>query len=213
MKVPELLQPFIPYVVGLVVITSLCVLYRCNSQRASRAEIVSQQKEEEIHALQKIAKEEKAKAEAADLKAASLAKTTEEAKQIALLEHEKSQALKRKLDALQAGQPVPLPGGDPVLDNSSLIKDEIIAQQDIEIQSLNGVIQNQDKEIKGLTLSRDSWKQVAELNEKSLKLSEERVRAEQIAKSAIKRQGWLKEGRGALWGGAAVFVAHALGAF
>jgi DNA repair exonuclease SbcCD ATPase subunit len=212
MKIPELVKPFLPWVSGAVVVVSVYSFYYWHTKRDAQMEIVSQQKEEEIHALQEIAQKEKDKAEASDLKAAALAKTTEEAKQIALLEHDKSEALKRKLAALQAGKPLPLPGGDPNLDDSSL-KDEIIAQQDTEIQSLNGVIQNQDKEIKGLMLSRDSWKQVAELNDKSLKLSEERVRAEEIAKSAIQRQGWLREGRGAAWGGALVFVAHALGAF
>lgn len=212
MKIPELLKPFLPYAAGLAVIVSVYSYYHYQSNKRLESEIVSQQKEEQIHALQEIAQTEKTKAEAADLKATALAKTTEEAKQIALLEHDKSEALKRKLAALQAGKPLPLPGGNTGLDDSAL-KNQIIEQQDTEIQSLHGVIDNQDKELITTRLSRDSWKEVATLNEKSLKSAEERVRAEQIAKSAIKKQGWLREGRGALWGGAAVFAAHALGVF
>ena len=212
MIIPEYLKPLLPYAFGFILIASACGLYRYQTNKRLEAEIVSQQKEKVIFALQEIATKKTEEAKASDLKAVALAKTTEEAKQKALLEHDKSEALKRKLAALQTGKPLPLPGGDSNLDDLTL-RDEIIAQQENEIQSKDRVIASQDEEIQTLTSSRDSWKQIADLNRKSLKLSEERVRAEQIAKSAIQRKGWLQEGRGALWGGALVFLGHAAGVF
>jgi len=212
MKVWDLIKPIWGWVVAALVAVSLYSYYVHLDKRVERAETLSQQLAEEVEDAQAQADAFKKLAEEKDAKAKDLEQVVLKAEQKVVVEHAKSEALKKRLaNLLPNGPVVPLPGipsDDPVL-----LRDQIIAQQDEEILSLNTVVSEQKVAMSNLTSSRDAWKNTYESTAKALEASEKRVRAEQIAKDAMKHQGWMREGRGALWGGAAVFVAHALGAF
>jgi hypothetical protein len=214
MKVWDFIKPFWTWIVGALVIASAFLTYQHLQGIATRSEIQSQVLKAQINAIQEQNKVIKKEAEASDLKALSLAKTSEEANQKALSEHAKSEALKKKLADLLALHPVdPSGGGLGTGDDPIALRDEIITQQENEIQSLNGLIENKNEEIKTLVLSRDSWKLYASKSDEQIALYQKQVRALELGRDAAQRAGVLREGRGMLEGGAIVFVAHLLGAF
>ena len=212
MKVWDLIKPIWGWVVAALVAVSLYSYYVHLDKRASNAEIMSQQLAEGVEDAQAQADAFKKLAEEKDAKAKDLEQVVLKAEQKVVVERAKSEALKKRLaDLLPHGPVVPLPGipsDDPVL-----LRDQIIAQQDEEILSLNTVVSEQKVVILNLTASRDDWRSAQGSTAKALEASEKRVRAEQIAKDAMKHQGWMREGKGALEGGAIVALAHILGVF
>ena len=193
-------------IAGCVTIVLAFSLYQWNRSRALNAEIDSQVATAQAKVLRDLASESKKAAEASDLKVVEMAKTTEAAKQTALAEHAKSDALKKKLASLGV---VPIPGPGGMVGDSEL-KDQIIVQQDNEIMSLQVVIKSQDEEIKTLTVSRDQWRESALKFEGTLQMTDKQIRALEIQRDALKRSGWMREGKGMLEGGAAVFLLHLL---
>jgi len=208
MKLWDLIKPFWQWIALALLIVLGYSFYNWQQKIATNAENQSQLLKGQIQVKVEEANAQKAKAEAADLKAVALAKANQEADQKVTLEHAKSEALKKKLAALAGPGLLPLPStpsDDPVV-----LRDQIIAQQDIEIQSQQVEIKGLKEENGQLRLEADSYKQSTEALEASLKLSEQRVRAEEIAKDAMKRSGLVREGKGILEGGAAVFLMHLL---
>ena len=209
----ELAKKYITVICLSVLFLLTCLaLYKYQAHRYEAAEILSQQLAEGVEDAQAQADAFKKLAEEKDAKAKDLEQVVLKAEQKVVVEHAKSEALKKRLAGLLPHGPlVPLPGipsDDPVL-----LRDQIIAQQDEEILSLNTVVSEQKVAMSNLTSSRDAWKNTYESTAKALEASEKRVRAEQIAKDAMKHQGWMREGKGALEGGAIVALAHILGVF
>jgi muramoyltetrapeptide carboxypeptidase LdcA involved in peptidoglycan recycling len=212
MKVWDLIKPIWGWVVAALVVVSLYSYYTHLNKKAERAEILSQELAVEVKIEKEQADAFKKLAEEKDAKAKDLEQVVLKAEQKVVVEHAKSEALKKRLaNLLPHGPVVPLPGvpsDDPVL-----LRDQIIAQQDEEILSLNTVVSEQKVAMSNLTSSRDAWKNTYESTATALEASEKRVMAEQIAKDAMKHQGWMREGKGALEGGAIVALAHILGVF
>jgi hypothetical protein len=195
------------WIILAVLIVVGMLLYSCEHKIALDASNQSQLLKGQIQIKVEEANEAKKKAEAADLKAVALAKTVQEAEQKTLSEHVKTQALKAKLAALGGGlSPLPtLPSSDPVV-----LRDQVINQQEIEIQSQQVEIKGLKEEVDALSVKADSYKQSSDDFEAALKLSEKRVRAEQIAREAVERSGMLREAKGGLEGAALMVVLHVL---
>jgi hypothetical protein len=209
MKVWDLIKPIWSWLALGLVIGLVFLGYACEHRRALNAENHSQQLEGQIQVKVEEANEAKTKAEAADIKVVALAKANLEAEQKTLFEHSQSEALKRKLASLLASKPLdPLPStpsDDPVV-----LRDQIISQQENEIQSQQVEIKGLKEENGQLHIEVDSYKQSSDAFEASLKLSEQRVRAEEIAKDAMKRSGMVREVKGGLEGAALTVLLHVL---
>lgn len=210
MKLWDLINPFWTWIALALLIVLGYSYYQFEEQKRVQSEIQSQLLQQQAKVLKEQYDTVKKTAQDSDLKILEMAKTTEEAKQKIVFEHATSEALKKKL-AILVGPSVPLPpvpSSDPIV-----LRDQIIAQQDTEIQSQQVVIDEQGQQITQLTLSRDIWKAMTENQEQQLDLNRKALRAQEIATNTARRAGLLREGKGILEGGALVFALHLMKLF
>ncbi len=169
--------------VGLACAATLYITSCSQQKQVTRAVGLAEKHRNEAIALAKDGVMQRLKAEASDALAKEKAKDSEKAnQQVAVLK-------KRLRDAQSLpGYVQPTSPDDP-----SAIKDEIIAAQDIEIQS-------QKEELKQVYQSRDEWKLTAQTFESAYKRSQEAFVAERLAREASQRGARTERWKGRLEG-------------
>jgi len=158
-------------------------LYTWNERRGKAAETQSQVLRGQLIEKAKEAVLAEIRAQDLDAKAERLEADKRAAESKALAESKKSASYKAKYEALVVVGPLPIdPSSDPIT-----LRDQLIAQQDVELKAEKDLNAALSEENENLSQSRDSWKTAALNYKEGLELSRKELRAKEIAWDAQKR--------------------------